>query len=96
MYVSGGQGPDGKRTWHNIREAAGQTRPTLLETVYGLDVIIPGKPLGSCDMSQTEFCGLVFLGSLKSVGKGYFSAQGLLQALGHLHARKHEHECLFT
>ncbi|KAL3142995.1 hypothetical protein ABBQ38_003276 [Trebouxia sp. C0009 RCD-2024] len=36
------QGPDGKRTWHNIREAAGQTRPTLLETVYGLDVIIPG------------------------------------------------------
>lgn len=37
------QGPDGKRSWHNILEAAGKTRPTLLETVYGLDVIIPGK-----------------------------------------------------
>lgn len=37
------QGPDGKRTWHNILEAAGKTRPTMLETVYGLDVIIPGK-----------------------------------------------------
>ncbi|KAL0051417.1 hypothetical protein WJX82_007067 [Trebouxia sp. C0006] len=36
------QGPDGKRSWHNILEAAGKTRPTLLETVYGLDVIIPG------------------------------------------------------
>ncbi|DBA99922.1 TPA: hypothetical protein ACH3X1_013804 [Trebouxia sp. C0004] len=36
------QGPDGKRSWHNILEAAGNTRPTLLETVYGLDVIIPG------------------------------------------------------
>ncbi len=37
------QGPDGKRSWHNILEAAGKTRPTLLETVYGLDVIIPGQ-----------------------------------------------------
>ena len=37
------QGPDGKRSWHNILEAAGKTRPTLLETVYGLDVIIPGE-----------------------------------------------------
>ena len=37
------QGLDGKRSWHNILEAAGKTRPTLLETVYGLDVIIPGE-----------------------------------------------------
>lgn len=37
------QGPDGKRSWHNILEAAGKTRPTLLETVYGLDLIIPGE-----------------------------------------------------
>lgn len=36
------QGPDGKRSWHNILEAAGKTRPTLLETVYGLEIIIPG------------------------------------------------------
>ena len=43
VSVSGDQGPGGKRSWHNILEAAGQTRPTLLETVYGLDVIIPGE-----------------------------------------------------
>lgn len=44
------QGPDGKRSWHNILEAAGKTRPTLLETVYGLDVIIPGKQTLACAM----------------------------------------------
>ena len=37
------QGPDGKRSWHNILEAAGQIKPTQLESVYGLDVVVPGE-----------------------------------------------------
>lgn len=48
------QDPDGKRSWHNILEAAGKTRPTLLETVYGLDVIIPGKPIICAAVGQSR------------------------------------------
>ena len=35
----------GKRTWRKFREAAQKTRPTLLETTIGLDVVIPGEVL---------------------------------------------------
>lgn len=35
----------GKRAWQQFVEAAGKTRPTLLETTIGLDYIIPGKLL---------------------------------------------------
>ena len=37
------QGSDGKRHWGGIPEAVRQVKPTLLETVYGLDVIVPGE-----------------------------------------------------
>lgn len=50
------QGPDGKRSWHNILEAAGKTRPTLLETVYGLDVIIPGQQTLASAMLYHSHC----------------------------------------
>lgn len=99
MYVSGGQGPDGKRTWHNIREAAGQTRPTLLETVYGLDVIIPGKPLGSCDVSHTKIlqaCIDCIDGQPTLHWQRLFQCTRFLQTLGHLHARTHEHHVLLA
>lgn len=33
----------GKRTLRKFREAFGKTRPTLLETTIGLDIVIPGK-----------------------------------------------------
>lgn len=39
------QNAHGKRTLKKFREAAQKTRPTLLETTIGLDVVIPGKVL---------------------------------------------------